>query len=108
MPGEFLQGTPDGSGLVASEGQPALAPQDRPCRLREAERAIGFIGHLERAERAELAEDRAPFLAIEILADAESREPVMAETSDLLVCGAEQHIDEMADAEALAGAQNGG
>ena len=54
----------------------------------------------------ELAEDRAPLVAVVLLADPEGRQPVVAELLDRVGLLAAQEIDQMLGAEALAGAQD--
>ncbi len=60
----------------------------------------------EMALRDELAEHRLPFVLGEIGADPEGLQAVMAELLHPVVHLAEQHVDEMPDAEALAGAEH--
>src|SRR5438270_14070562 len=52
----------------------------------------------------ELAEHPLPPRLVELGADAEGLQPVVAELGDAVARLAGQHVDEMADAEALAGA----
>ena len=68
-----------------------------------------MAGDVERddAGAMELAEDRAPFLLAVFLADAESRQAIVAEFQDRVAVVADQHIGQMLGAEALAGAHDG-
>ena len=72
--------------LVGAEAQPAM-----PLGVR-----------LEQARRDELPEQAAPLAAVELAADAMDREPVVAQRAHALGVGAEQHVDDMRRAEALA------
>src|SRR5216117_3178920 len=60
------------------------------------------------AERDQLPEHRAPLPFVAIFADAESGKPVVAELRDALGRPAEQHVDHVPRAEALAGAVDAG
>src|SRR5437899_9822558 len=60
------------------------------------------------AERDELPEHRAPLSFVALGADAESGKPVVAELRDALGIPAEQYVDHVPRAEALAGAIDAG
>ena len=60
------------------------------------------------AERDELPEHRAPLSFVEIPADSESGNAVVAELGDTPGILAEQHVDHVPRAEALAGAVDAG
>src|SRR6266581_6899978 len=60
------------------------------------------------AERDELPEHRAPLSFVAVGADAESGKPVVTELRDALGRPAEQHVDHMPCAEALASAVDAG
>ena len=63
---------------------------------------------VEQAAGQQLAGDAAPGGFVEIGADAEGRQLVVAELGDLVGGLAAQDVDQVAGAEALAGAQRGG
>ena len=59
---------------------------------------------LQQPARDELAEDVPPALGVELPADAEGRQPLVAEAAHLLGRLAAQQVDQVLGAEALAGA----
>ena len=65
---------------------------------------VGF----EKSERNELAEYRAPLAVAEVRADVEGLELIVAEARDTLGRFSAQDVDQVAGAEALAGAINAG
>ncbi len=69
---------------------------------------MGVVIDLDQPGDDQLAEHRAPLAAVEIGADAEGGQAVMAELVDPFGPGAAQDVDQVAGAEALAGAQHGG
>src|SRR6266704_644439 len=76
--------------------------------LRELQRAERFAVRPQMAERDQLPEHRAPLSFVEVAADAESGKPVMAQLRYPPVRPAEQHVDHVPRAEALAGAIDAG
>src|SRR5690606_7125568 len=92
------------SGRELAQAALALAAQDRPGGPREAQGAVGAEVDGDELERDALADHRAPFAIVEFRADAEDAQAIMAEARDSLVLLAEQHIEHVLGAEALAGA----
>ena len=74
----------------------------------QAQAAMAFHIHNQEAVGYQLADDVAPLVAGEFLADAVGGDFVMAELADAVGVGAEQDIDEMDGAEPLAGADDAG
>src|SRR5579885_3436525 len=93
--------------IIAAEGNRRLAAQHGGRALAQMQAAMAFDIDFEMALGHELAEDRLPFLLVELGADAEGLEPVMTELPHTLRKLAAQHVDEMGDAEALPGAEDG-
>src|SRR5438105_4122976 len=85
-----------------------LAFQHLARALREFQRAERFAVRPQMAERDELPEHRAPLSFVEIPADSESGNAVVAELGDTPGILAEQHVDHVPRAEALAGAVDAG
>src|SRR6185369_2579576 len=81
-----------------------LALEDRAARLRQAQRAVGFVVGTCVAERHQLAEHAAPGRLVQVRADAEHAELGVIPLLDAVGGLAAQHIDEVHGAEALAGA----
>src|SRR6266704_1952373 len=94
-------------GLLAQH-HARLAFQHLARGLRELQRAERFAVRPQMAERDQLPEHRAPLSFVEVAADAESGKPVMAELRYPPVRPAEQHVDHVPRAEALAGAIDAG
>ena len=93
---------------VAPQPHLARAAQHRAALPGEFQRAEAFDVHAHQSARDELAEHRAPRRRVEVRADAERREPVVPEAADSFVVLAEQHVDDVARAEALPGAVHAG
>src|SRR5260221_12619018 len=70
----------------------------------EAAMALDVDGKM--ALRDELTEDRLPFVLLQLRADAEGLQPVVAELADALTHLADEDVDEMGDAETLPGAED--
>src|SRR6266851_4409800 len=83
-----------------------LAAQHRNAGLAELQPAMTFDVDGEMALRDELAKNGVPFVLLQLGADAERLQPVVAELADALAHLAEEDVDEMGDAEALAGAEH--
>src|SRR5882672_11885664 len=95
-------------GGVLAQHHARLAFQYLARALRELQRAERFAVRPQVAERDQLPEHRAPLPFVAILADAESGKSVVAELRSALGIAAEQHVDHMPRAEALAGAIDAG
>ena len=93
---------------LPAQGQGGFALEHRACRIGQLERAVGVGVGFEQAGGEQLAEDRAPAHVVEIGADAEGRQAVVAELLDLVGRLAAQDVDQVSGTEALAGAQRGG
>src|SRR5690606_33623087 len=78
--------------------------QHRARVRREAHGAEGAEVDRDEPDRDALADHGAPFTVVELRADAEDAELVMAGARDALVRLAEQHVEQVLRAEALAGA----
>ena len=89
---------------VVAQLQRALAAQHLGGIAGEAHAAVAVDVDLEKTARHELAEHRLPGAPVEVGADAEGRQPVVAGARHALVGLAEQQVDQVALAEALAGA----
>src|SRR3569832_644220 len=85
-----------------------LALEHRLGCLGELERAVGAVVHLQQPAHHELAQHGAPDLVALAGAAAEHGELSVAEAVDLFRGLAEQHVDDVAGAEARAGAVDGG
>src|SRR5579883_3171762 len=92
--------------IIAAEGNRRLAAQHGGRAFAQMQAAMAFDIDFEMALGHELAEDRLPFLLVELAADTEGLEPVMAELPHALGELAAQHVDEMGHAEALSGAED--
>src|SRR5690606_5268471 len=88
----------------ATQPHALLAAQDRAAFPGQAQRAVPVRVGREQPGRDELAEDAAPLARVELRADPERAQAVMAERAHARVVLAAQYPDEMADAVALAGA----
>ena len=97
----------DGVGIAA---QPdfLFAAQHRARGIGEFQSAVGFDVGFQQAGRHQLAIDAAPLRLRQFLADAEGAELLVAELFDLCGFLAEQHVDQVSDAEALSGAVHAG
>ena len=91
------------SALLATEAYLARAAQDLGRLRRQRQPAMRRVGR-EDALRHQLPVDRQPTAAVEFAADAKRLQPVVAEAADPLGGVAEQYVDEVMGAEALAGA----
>src|SRR5262245_9758608 len=83
------------------------AAKEWPCLVGEDERAVALLVTRHVAGGGELTEESAPGRSFRVLADAEDAELVVAVANDALLRLAVQHVDEIADAVALAGAIDG-
>src|SRR5262249_11102129 len=81
-----------------------LALEHGPARRRNRPAAVSGDFERQQACRVKLAEDRAPFVAAELLADAEGRQGVVTEILDGLGFVPEEEVDQMLGAEPFAGA----
>ncbi len=85
-----------------------LAAQQGAAGFGQVQGAITVHVHAQVATGDELTEHAAPFGGGKILADAVGAEPVVAEAPDALVLLPAQHVDQIIDAETLAGAVDAG
>lgn len=81
-----------------------FAAQQRAGGVGQAQRVVALVVHSDEFARDQLAEDRAPALFVQIAADAESGDVLVAAFDDLVGQFAAQHVDQVPCAVALAGA----
>src|SRR5690606_5741621 len=94
--------------LLLAQPELFLAPEHRAGALRQVQAAVALGVDGQQAPGDQLAEDAPPGGGGYVLADAEGTELVVAEALDALVVLAGEHVDEVVDAEALAGAVHAG
>ena len=93
---------------IAAQPHRLFAAQHGACCFGEFQSAVGFHVDIDQSGGDELAIDAAPLRLRQVLADAEGTQLLVVELLDL-GCGlAQQHVDQMRDAEALAGAIDAG
>ena len=85
-----------------------FAAQQRPGCGGQPQRAIAAGLDIQIAAGDQLSIDTLPLAFVEFLADAEGGQALMAELDHALGLVAEQHVGQMADAKALAGAVDAG
>src|SRR5207248_7236347 len=97
-----------GPGGLLAQHHAGLPFQYLARARRELQRAERFAVRPQMAERDELPEHCAPLSFVAIGADTESGKPVVTELRDAPFRAAEQHVDHVPCAEALAGAVDAG
>src|SRR5581483_6584989 len=103
------RGFPLAAGLLqGAQVQGRLLAQELAALAGDRQTAVARHVHRDKPMRDELADNRAPGVAVVLLADAESGELVMAQALDALVGLAEENRDDMRLPEALAGAMDAG
>ena len=93
-----------GGAVRLAQVQRAFAAQHRARLVGQAQCAVAFRVHHQAAAGHQLTEDGTPLRGAVAGADAEHAQAVMIEAADALVAFAEQHIDQVMNAETLAGA----
>src|ERR1700759_1562886 len=103
------RGFPLAAGLLqGAQAQGRLLAQELAALAGDRQAAVARHVHRNKPMRDELADNRAPGVAVVLLADAERGELVMAQALDALVGLAEENRDDMRLPEALAGAIDAG
>src|ERR1700759_5531773 len=103
------RGFPLAAGLLqGAQAQGRLLAQELAALAGDRQTAVACDVHRRKPMRDQLADDRAPGVAVMLLADAERGELVVAQAHDALVGLAEKNRDDMRLPEALAGAINAG
>src|SRR5262245_29792155 len=90
--------------LQGAQAQGRLLAQELAAFRRDGQASLARHVHCDQPMRDELADNRAPGIAVVLVADAESGELVMAQAPGALVVLAQENRDDMRLPEALAGA----